>query len=278
LQLLDRIDQVRKGLEEVRCAGRTVGLVPTMGALHAGHRSLIGRAAAECDVTLVTVFVNPLQFGPHEDLARYPRDLDRDAALAAGAGADLLFAPPVAEMYPEPPAVRVTVDGALGDRLEGATRPGHFSGVATIVAKLFAIAGPCRAYFGEKDWQQLAVVRRMAVDLSFPVEIVGCPTVREDDGLALSSRNRYLSPGERRAAPALSAGLRQAAADIRAGHGLADALDAARAAIVVAGFAIDYVEARHAETLELAEPEAAPLRLLAAARLGTTRLIDNLAV
>ncbi|MDQ4098427.1 MAG: pantoate--beta-alanine ligase, partial [Actinomycetota bacterium] len=205
------MELVRKELDGARARGARVGLVPTMGALHAGHLSLIRRSVAECDVTLVTVFVNPLQFGPSEDFSRYPRDLDRDVAAAAALGTDLVFAPPIEEMYPDLPpaacpnamAVRVTVGGALADRLEGATRPGHFAAVATVVAKLFAIAGTCRAYFGEKDYQQLLVVRRLAADLSFPVEVVGCPTVREPDGLALSSRNAYLTPEERRAAPIL---------------------------------------------------------------------------
>src|SRR5687768_10940613 len=188
MRVLDRGDQLRKELDAARSAGRTVGLVPTMGALHEGHASLIRRSGAECDLTAVTVFVNPLQFGPSEDFATYPRDLAADVDRAAVAGAGLLFAPPVEDMYPDgTPAVRVAVAGE--DVLEGASRPGHFDGVATVVAKLFNLAGPCRAYFGEKDWQQLRVVRRLVADLSFPVEVVACPTVREAGGLALSSRN-----------------------------------------------------------------------------------------
>ena len=192
-------------LDSERALGRRVGLVPTMGALHAGHRSLVARAAAECDVVAVTIFVNPLQFNVAEDLANYPRDLDGDVRLAAAAGATIVFAPPVEEMYPgfpTPVATSVHVD-AVGDGLEGASRPGHFDGVATVVAKLCSLAGRSRVYFGEKDYQQLAVVRRMVADLSLPVEIVACPTVREESGLALSSRNVRLSDDGRRAALAL---------------------------------------------------------------------------
>jgi len=281
LRVLDRIDLVRKELDAARGRGTRIGLVPTMGALHAGHASLIRRAADECDVTLVTVFVNPLQFGPGEDLAHYPRDLDGDAEIAAGAGADLIFAPQVEEMYPEPPpAIWVEVGGGLADRLEGATRPGHFSGVATVVAKLFAIAGECRAYFGEKDYQQLLVVTRLAADLSFPVEVVGCPTVREPDGLALSSRNAYLSAGERRAATVLARALRSAAGSTER--------DAARLRAQMAATVaeeplvrLDYAEVADATTLEPLDQVPAGgrgARLLIAAWVGPTRLIDNMEV
>jgi pantoate--beta-alanine ligase len=239
-----------------------------MGALHAGHASLIRRSAAECDVTLVTVFVNPLQFGPSEDFARYPRDLAADVAVVEEAGGDLLFAPPVAEMYPDEPVVRVTVGGGLGDVLEGASRPGHFDGVATVVAKLFAMTGPCRAYFGEKDYQQLVIVRRLAGDLSFPVEVVGCPTVREDDGLALSSRNRYLSADERRAAPVLYRALR-AAAESRDRSRMADTV--ATESLV----RLDYAEVVDPATLAPLPEVTAGARLLMAATVGSTRLIDN---
>jgi pantoate--beta-alanine ligase len=278
VRTLDRIDLVRKELDGARARGASLGLVPTMGALHDGHVSLVRRAAADCDVTLVTVFVNPLQFGPHEDFNRYPRDLDRDAALAASAGADLVFAPAVDEMYPDAPVVRVAVERALGDRLEGASRPGHFTGVATVVAKLFAIAGPCRAYFGEKDYQQLLVVGRLAADLSFPVDVVGCATVREPDGLALSSRNAYLSADERRAATVLYRALRAAAgADERDG----DRLRALMAAVVEAEplARLDYADVVDAATLEPLETVAGPpARLVVAAWVGATRLIDNMEV
>jgi pantoate--beta-alanine ligase len=255
VRVIDRIEQVRKELD----GARVVGLVPTMGALHAGHLSLIERSAAECDVTLVTVFVNPLQFGPAEDFARYPRDLAADVAAAEAARADLVFAPSVEEMYGiGEPVVRVEVGGELASVFEGAARPGHFSGVATVVAKLFAIAGPCRAYFGEKDWQQLLVVRRLAADLSFPVEVVACPTVREADGLALSSRNRYLSTDERRAATVLYRALTEAA----------ETGDPAVAAGVVATEPLARLD--YAGVLEG--------RLVVAAWVGQTRLIDNLAL
>src|SRR4051794_24377115 len=214
MQVLDSIEGFRKELDAARADGDTVGLVPTMGYLHEGHASLIRRSASECDVTAVTVFVNPLQFGANEDLSRYPRDLDRDVAMAEAEGAALVFAPPVEEMYPGGPVLTSIHVAEVSDGMEGATRPGHFDGVATVVAKLFAIAGTCRAYFGEKDFQQLAVVRRMAADLSFPVDVVGCPIVREPDGLAMSSRNVYLLPEERRAATVLHRALEAGAADI----------------------------------------------------------------
>ena len=256
MRVLDRGDQLRKELDAVRAAGRTTGLVPTMGALHEGHASLIRRSAAECDVTAVTVFVNPLQFGPLEDFATYPRDLSADVAVAAGAGAGLLFAPPVEDMYPEgAPAVSVAVAGE--DVLEGASRPGHFDGVVTVVAKLFNLAGPCRAYFGEKDWQQLRVVRRLVADLSFPVEVVACPTVRQADGLALSSRNARLSVAERRAATVLHRALTAAA-----GAG-----DPRRVMAEV-------VATEPLATLDYAE--AVGDRLLIAVRIGGVRLIDNI--
>ena len=279
LEQLTSIAAFAAALDAHRAHGRSIGLVPTMGALHAGHASLIRRAAAECDVVAVTVFVNPLQFGPGEDLSRYPRTLAADAGLAAECGAGLLFSPPVEEMYPGPVLTSVRVSGLTGT-LEGASRPGHFDGVATVVAKLFAIAGRCRAYFGQKDFQQLAVVRRLAADLSFPVEVVGCPTVREPDGLALSSRNAYLSPEERAVAPLLHAALLEGATAVAGGE-----TDPAAVTTVVARtlateprFRLDYAAALDAATL--AEPTAfAPgqdVRILVAAHLGTTRLIDNL--
>jgi pantoate--beta-alanine ligase len=261
MQVLDHIDAFRKELDAVRAEGKTVGLVPTMGYLHEGHASLIRRSAAECDVTAVTVFVNPLQFGANEDLASYPRDLDRDVAMAEEAGAVVVFAPPVEEMYPGGPVLTSIHVAEVSEGMEGATRPGHFDGVATVVAKLFAIAGPCRTYFGEKDYQQLAVVRRMVSDLSIPVDVVGCPIVREADGLAMSSRNVYLSPDERRAAAVLHRALQAGAAD----------LDKARdvMAAVVASEPLAHLD--YAEVIETDNE----YRLLIAARLGTTRLIDN---
>jgi pantoate--beta-alanine ligase len=266
MRVLDRGDQLRKELDTARAGGRTVGLVPTMGFLHEGHASLIRRSAAECDVTAVTVFVNPLQFSPSEDLDSYPADLDHDVAVAGDAGAHVLFAPPVDDMYPGgPPGVTVHVDGV--DTLEGASRPGHFDGVATVVAKLFNLAGPCRAYFGEKDWQQLEVVRRLGADLSFPVEVVGCPTVREPDGLACSSRNVRLSPAEREAATVLYRALTTAALAVAAGECDPE---------VVRRLMVNIVAKEPLATLDYAE--FLPDRLLIAAKVGGVRLIDNLGV
>ena len=266
-------------LEAERAVGRRVGLVPTMGALHAGHRSLVTRAAAECDVVAVTVFVNPLQFDKADDLARYPRDLDGDVLQAAEAGATIVFAPPVHEMYPGFPALVATsvhVE-AVGDVLEGASRPGHFDGVATVVAKLCSLAGRSRVYFGEKDFQQLAVVRRMATDLSLPVDIVACPTVREDDGLALSSRNVRLGPADRVAAVALSRALDAGAALVEAGQRDPALVGAAMEAVLQAtdGVSPDYAVAVDADTLASPAVLAGAVRLLVAATVGPVRLIDN---
>ena len=209
MEVVETVAGCRELLDRARAAGRVVGLVPTMGALHDGHISLMARARAECDVVVVSIFVNPLQFGDPEDIARYPRTMERDLVVCDETGADVVFVPSVREMYPSwpaPPATTVSVRG-VSDAWEGASRPGHFDGVATVVAKLFTIAGPCRAYFGLKDFQQLAVVRRLALELSLPVEVVGCPIVREADGLALSSRNVRLSPAERQAATVLARAL-----------------------------------------------------------------------
>ncbi len=274
--VLDRTDQLRKELDSVRAEGCRVGLVPTMGALHEGHLSLVRRSAAECEATLVTIFVNPLQFGAGEDLDRYPRPLAADLEAAERAGATIVFAPPVAEMYPEGATTRVDV-GPLGTVLEGSARPGHFTGVATVVAKLFALAGPCRAYFGEKDYQQLLVVRRLAADLSLPVEVVGCLTVRDVDGVALSSRNAYLSPEERHAARALVRALDDARRLVVTGERDAGRLRAAMAAAVEAEplARLDYAEVAHPLTLEPLGDVSGGARLLVAATVGGTRLIDN---
>ena len=278
-ELLTRGADLRATLDGARALGLTVGLVPTMGSLHEGHLSLVGRAAAECDVVAVTVFVNPLQFGSAEDLATYPRDLDRDLELAASAGADLVFAPAVEEMYPEPPSVAFAV-GRLGDVLEGASRPGHFAGVATVVAKLFNLAGPSRAYFGEKDWQQLLVVRRLAADLSFPVEVVGCPTVREPDGLACSSRNVRLSAPEREAAAVLYRALARAVQRIEGGERDAAALRREMADVAATNglVELDYAAVVRAADLGPVDPVKGDVRVLVAARVGSTRLIDNVGV
>ena len=266
-------------LDAARSAGRTVGLVPTMGALHAGHLSLIRRARADCALVTVTNYVNPLQFGAGEDLARYPRDLEGDAALAAEAGADVMFAPSVDAMWPTAPVTTVRVGGGLTERFEGAARPGHFDGVATIVAKLFGLAGRCWAYFGEKDYQQLAVVRAMAADLSLPVWVIGCPTVRTTDGLALSSRNAYLSPDELAAAPRLYWALLAGKRAIEEGRAAdpAAVVDTVAAALAAEPrFTLDYAAVVDPDTLAVPERITVPVRLLAAARIGPTRLIDNM--
>jgi pantoate--beta-alanine ligase len=246
-----------------------------MGALHAGHLALVKDARTRAGLVVTSIFVNPTQFGPGEDLTRYPRDLDGDVRKLAGVGADLVFAPPVEEVYPPGDDTRVHV-GALTAPLEGAHRPGHFDGVATVVAKLFAAAGPCVAVFGRKDYQQLLVVKRMARDLLLPVEIVGHPIVREPDGLALSSRNAYLSAEERTRALAIVRGLDAAGRCFAAGERDARALEAvARAPIEAVATSIDYVAVRDADTLAAVtavEPRAV---LAVACRIGTTRLIDN---
>jgi pantoate--beta-alanine ligase len=278
VKVVETIAEARAVLDSARASGQTVGLVPTMGYLHAGHRSLMDRSVAERDVTLVTIFVNPLQFGANEDLASYPRDLDRDTAMCDAAGVDLVLHPSVEEMYLHgtPTLTTVTV-ASISAPMEGAARPTHFAGVATVVAKLFAIAGACHAYFGEKDWQQLAVVRRMAADLSLPVEVVGCPTLREPDGLAMSSRNVYLTPEERAAAPVLHRALVAGAEAIGAGERDPAAIRALMARMVAAEplARLDYAEVVDAATLQDIDPLAGNLRLLAAARFGRGRLIDN---
>ena len=268
-----------EALDGARALGRSVGLVPAMGALHAGHRSLVARAAAECDVVAVTVFVNPLQFEDAADLAAYPRDLEADVAVARAGGASVVFAPPVEEMYGAHPArmaSTVHVEG-VSEGLEGASRPGHFDGVATVVAKLFALSGRCRAYFGEKDYQQLAVVRRMAADLSIPVTIVGCPTVREPDGLAMSSRNARLSPDERLAALALSRALRAGRACVERGERDPGRVGAAMTAVLVAEPLVtpDYAVAVDPLTLRRLTVLDGAVRLVVAAHVGPVRLIDN---
>ncbi|MFN0027987.1 MAG: pantoate--beta-alanine ligase [Acidimicrobiales bacterium] len=278
MQLVHTISELRRCHDQARANGARVGLVPTMGFLHAGHRSLMEAARAQNDLVTVTIFVNPLQFGPTEDLDAYPRDLDGDLALATEAGVDVVFAPTVAEMYPGGAvATSVRVSG-LADQLEGASRPGHFDGVATVVAKLFSIAGACRAYFGEKDYQQLQIVTRMAADLSIPVEVVACPTVREPNGLARSSRNAYLDDGQRQAAAVLKRALDAAAHAISSG-GERDPLTVETLMAAIVGqepqAELDYARVVHAATLEAVNPLAGQLRLLIAARVGPARLIDN---
>ena len=276
---IETIVALRDACADARASQRTVGLVPTMGYLHEGHRSLMRAARAETDFVAVTIFVNPLQFGPSEDLGRYPRDLVRDLEACAQEGVDAVFAPSVAEMYPQPPATTVHVAG-LTDGLCGTQRPVHFDGVTTVVAKLFAIAGPCRAYFGRKDAQQLAVVTRMAADLDLPVEVVACPLVREPDGLALSSRNAYLSADDRRAAPVLFRALHAAADAVVAGERDPLRLTARVREIVATEpkVELEYVEARDAASIAPIERVEGQVLLALAARLGVTRLIDNVGI
>lgn len=276
--MIRAIAMARKVCDAARSAGRTVGFVPTMGAFHDGHVSLMRRARDERDQVVVSIFVNPLQFGPGEDLSRYPRDEDRDLSIAGQLGVDVVFAPSLEEMYPAG-RPEVTVDpGPLGDRLEGAARPGHFRGVATVVTKLFDVVGSSTAYFGEKDAQQLSVVRRIVRDLSLPIEVEGCPTVREPDGLATSSRNAYLSPEQRDAAGCLFLALSEAAQMARGGERDAATLVATMAREIGATpeARIDYAAVVDDETFEEVSTIVRPARALVAAKFGETRLIDNL--
>jgi pantoate--beta-alanine ligase len=271
------VAELRAVVSAWRRAGDTVGLVPTMGALHRGHISLVEAARAACTRSIATIFVNPKQFGPREDFSRYPRQEERDRALLEAAGCDLLFAPPVGEMYPAGFSTTVSLAG-VSDRWEGEARPGHFAGVATVVAKLLLQAMADKAFFGEKDYQQLRSVTRMARDLDIPVEIVGCPTVREADGLALSSRNVYLTAEERKIAPALHRAIAALAAAAREGKDIGAAVAAGSQSLLKAGFAsIDYLALVDAETLAPLAKLDRPGRVLAAAKLGAVRLIDNVA-
>ena len=269
--------ELRAAADAARQRGAGVGFVPTMGALHAGHRALLARARAESDVVVASVFVNPLQFGPAEDLASYPRDREADLAVLEAEGVDLAFVPAEGEMWPSPPEVRLRVGGSLAERLEGMDRPGHLDGVVTVVAKLLHLVGPSRAYFGQKDAQQLAVIRRMVDDLAFPNQIVACPTVREPDGLAVSSRNAYLSAPERQRATVLSRALHAGRAAFLAGRRDPAAVEAAARALLEGqpGVEPDYVALVDAVSFEPAK-QAEPGQVLAvAARVGRTRLIDN---
>ena len=268
--------ELRAATDAARAGGAGVGFVPTMGALHAGHRALLARARRETTFVVASVFVNPLQFGPAEDLAAYPRDRAADLAMLASEGVDLAFLPPDDEMWPVPPDIRLAV-GSLAERLEGLVRPGHLDGVATVVAKLLHLVGPSRAYFGQKDAQQLAVVRRMVADLAFPNQIVACPTVREPDGLAVSSRNAYLSSTERQQVTALYRALRAGQAVFEAGERDPAAVEAAAHDLLegAPGVAPDYVALVDPVTFEPVK-QAEPGQVLAtAARVGRARLIDN---
>ncbi|MFL6857419.1 MAG: pantoate--beta-alanine ligase [Allosphingosinicella sp.] len=278
MQTVREVSALREAVAALREDGGTIAFVPTMGALHAGHLALVEEARRRASRVIVSIFVNPTQFGPNEDLSRYPRREASDAQMLDAAGVEFLWAPDVATMYPDGPRADVRA-GPLGDVLDGAARPGHFDGVATVVARLLDQVRPDVALFGEKDFQQLLVVRAMTRARGLPVEIVGVPTQRDADGLALSSRNLYLDEEERLAARALPRALGEAAAAIVGGAEIAEALGAARDKLAKAGFdPIDYVELRDAETLAPVAALERPARLLAAARIGSTRLIDNLPV
>ena len=272
------VKALRAAVTRWRAAGERVALVPTMGALHDGHISLAKLARRKADRVVVSIFVNPTQFAPTEDFSKYPRTFANDRSMLTAAKGDLIFAPLVEEMYPAGFATTISLDGPAKAGLEDAFRPTHFSGVATIVGKLFTQCMPDVAIFGEKDYQQLMVVQRMARDLDLPVKVIGSATVREKDGLAMSSRNRYLSQEERATAAVIPHILNDAAEKIRAGGSIAQILKRGRAALEKAGFAVDYLEARNAETLApLKRKSDEPIRLLVAAKIGATRLIDNIA-
>lgn len=280
MRTVDQITQLRAAVAGWRTAGERVALVPTMGNLHAGHLALVARARELTERVIVSIFVNPLQFSPGEDLAAYPRTPEADLERLDAAGADLVFIPEATVMYPhgDQDIVRLELPG-LADILCGASRPGHFAGVATVVAKLFNMAMPDAAVFGEKDYQQLVIIRRMAADLAFPIEVVGVPTVREADGLAMSSRNGYLTPDERRIAPQLYAALAALSAGIEAGERDFSALEKeASRSLAAAGFTPDYVAVRRADDLGVPDESTTALRVLAAAWLGRARLIDNVSV
>lgn len=271
------LDSLQESLAGLAVEGKRLALVPTMGALHAGHIALVEQAKELADAVVVTIFVNPKQFGANEDFGKYPRMLEQDIKKLDEAGAAIVYTPSVEDLYPEGYSTSVSV-GALGNILCGKSRPGHFDGVATIVAKLFLRVLPHVALFGMKDYQQVCVIQRMASDLDLAVDIAGIETIREPDGLAMSSRNAYLNAQERATAPSLYKALQSAAAHIKAGQPVANVLAQAKAELEKLGFKPDYIELRHAFTLEEMPVFQSPARLLAAAHLGTTRLIDNIAV
>ena len=276
MQTIRQLPDLRDTVSGFRAAGERIAFVPTMGALHAGHMALVAEAKLAGQRVVVSIFVNPKQFGPNEDLSRYPRKEMADSRMLAEAGVDLLWMPPVEVMYPEGHSTNISVSG-VSEPLDGAARPGHFDGVATVVAKLFNQVKPDIALFGEKDFQQLAVIRRMVADLDFDIDVRGVPTQRDDDGLALSSRNAYLAPEDRAAAVALPRALGVAARGIEKGDDPTTALATARASLEAAGFEVDYVELVDADSLGAPIP-GQPRRLLAAARIAGTRLIDNVSV
>jgi len=279
MKIITSISEMQSLVESLRRQGRTIGFVPTMGFLHEGHLSLMRRARQECDTVVVSIFVNPTQFGPREDFERYPRDEEGDRKKCESAGVDIIFMPSAAEMYPEKPEVFVVVEG-ISDILEGAVRPGHFRGVATVVAKLFSIVKPHKAFFGQKDYQQCAVIKRMVKGLNFDVEIVVMPTVREQDGLAMSSRNSYLSADERRAAAAIHRALRAGEQLVNAGIREPEKLTNKMRAVLreEKGLLIDYIEVADPDSLAPLEAVKEGMVVLVAVRLGRTRLIDNLLI
>ncbi|MBX4934308.1 pantoate--beta-alanine ligase [Rhizobium bangladeshense] len=276
MRVFSSIDELRHTLDALRRQGRTVGLVPTMGYLHAGHMKLVARARAENDIVVVSIFVNPLQFGPAEDLSKYPRDLERDAAMLKQAGVNFLFSPGVEDMYPRPMQTVVDLPD-LGGELEGAVRPGHFAGVATVVTKLFNIVQPQTAYFGEKDYQQVVIIKHMVEDLAVPVRVISVPTVRDSDGLALSSRNVYLSPDERRAAVIVPQTLDEAERLVGEGLTNAEELEAKLTAFIEREPLAkpEVVAVRDAETLAPVASVEEPIVVALFVRIGTTRLLDN---
>lgn len=279
LKVVRTVPSLRRTLELYRKAGDRIALVPTMGALHRGHMALVRDARRRAQRVVVSIFVNPAQFAPHEDFASYPRSFATDTKVLGEAKVDLVWAPPVEVMYPDGFATRLAPEGAAKAGLEDEFRPHFFGGVATVVAKLFTQVSPDFALFGQKDYQQLRVITQMAKDLDLPLKVIGVPTVREPDGLALSSRNVYLSTAERAAAPMLHRVLKACATRIKNGEKIDRVLNVGRIEIDVAGFALDYLEARHAVTLApIVSLQDGPVRLLVAARLGKTRLIDNIAV
>jgi pantoate--beta-alanine ligase len=279
MQIVTKVAEMQSVCRKLRLNGRVLGFVPTMGALHAGHVSLVRRARAECDVVSASIFVNPLQFAPREDLVRYPRTFEQDCRLLDSESVDVLFAPDADEMYPHGAVTTVSLPG-VGDRLDGASRPGHFTGVATVVAKLFHLVGPERAYFGQKDAAQLAVLRQMVRDLNFDIELVGCAIVRDTDGLALSSRNKYLSSLERDRALTLYRALQQIERMIAAGERQTAELTAAGMEILKAtdGVRVDYLTLVDANTLLPVSSVGTGTLVAVAAYVGPTRLIDNFLV
>jgi pantoate--beta-alanine ligase len=277
MKICATIPEARAACSEARANRKRLGLVPTMGALHEGHLSLVRAAKAQCDVVVVSIFVNPTQFGPTEDLAKYPRQFERDCQMLEKEGVDILFAPPVEEIYPRGSVTWVTVEG-LSDKLDGRSRPGHFRGVTTVVAKLFNIIEPDAAFFGQKDAAQLAVIRRMVRDLNFPVEIVACPIVREADGLAMSSRNAYLNREERGRAAVLHRSLEEAERRFGAGERNSNRLISAAGELISSepNVRLDYLEMVDPESLEPVEIVSGKALLAVAAYVRTTRLIDNI--